>query len=271
MHLSALNLYPIKSCRGFSVPSAELDDYGLVGDRRFLVVNSADGKFLTQRSHPRMALIETALSADALTLSATDCGSVCVPLNSQLSTLNPVLRTVTVWKNTMIADDCGDAPAEWLSRFLGGSLRLVHLGARYHRAVSVERAGPGHFVSFADGFPFLIVSEASLANLNSRLAVPLPMNRFRPNFVVAGCEPHAEDSWKRYRIGELVFRNVDACARCPITTTDQLTAERGKEPLKTFATYRRDPRDSTDVIFGFNVVHETKRGTVRVGDAITLL
>jgi len=171
----------------------------------------------------------------------------------------------------MIADDCGDAPAEWLSQFLGGSLRLVHMGAKYDRPVSLERAGAGHSVSFADGFPFLIVSEASLANLNSRLAVPLPMNRFRPNFVVAGCEPHAEDTWHRYRIGDLVFRNIDACARCPITTTDQLTGERAKEPLKTFATYRRDPRDTTDVIFGFNVVHETKRGTVRVGDAITLL
>lgn len=266
MHLSALNLYPVKSCRGFSVQSAELDDYGLVGDRRFLVVNATDGKFLTQRSHPRMALIETALATDALTLSAVGHGSVAVPFSADFGP-----REVTVWKNTMIADDCGDTPAAWLSNFLAGSLRLVHMGARYHRAVSVERAGAGHVVSFADGFPFLIVSEASLANLNSRLAAPLPMNRFRPNFVVTGCEPHAEDTWKRYRIGDLVFRNVDACARCPITTTDQLTAERAKEPLKTFATYRRDPRDHTDVIFGYNVVHETKRGTMRVGDPVVLL
>ncbi|MBI3886661.1 MAG: MOSC N-terminal beta barrel domain-containing protein [Opitutae bacterium] len=266
MHLSALHLYPVKSCRGLSVPTAELDDYGLVGDRRFLVVNAADGKFLTQRSHPRMALIETALSADTLTLTSAGHGSIAVPFSADFGP-----REVTVWKNTMIADDCGDAPAEWLSRFLGGALRLVHLGARYHRAVSVERAGAGHAVSFADGFPFLIVSEASLANLNARLAVPLPMDRFRPNFVVTGCAPHAEDTWQRYRIGELVFRNIDACARCPITTTDQLTAERGKEPLKTFATYRRDPRDHTDVIFGYNVVHETKRGTLRVGDPLTLL
>ena len=231
-----------------------------------MVVQAADGKFLTQRSHPRMALIETALANGTLTLGADNSGSVIVPVSAHLSP-----RTVTVWKNTVIADDCGDEPAEWLSRFLGGSLRLVRIGAQYERPVSVERAGAGHLVSFADGFPFLILSEASLANLNSRLAVPLPMNRFRPNFVVAGCEPHAEDTWHRYRIGELVFRNIDACARCPITTTDQRTAERGKEPLKTFATYRRDPRDSTDVIFGFNVVHETKRGTVHVGDTITLL
>ena len=266
MHLSALNLYPVKSCRGFSVQSAELDDHGLVGDRRFLIVNAADGKFLTQRSHPRMALIETALTGGALTLSSTGHGSVTVPFTADFGP-----REVTVWKNTMIADDCGDAPAEWLSKFLGDSLRLVHMGARYHRAVSLERAGPGHVVTFADAFPFLIVSEASLANLNSRLAAPLPMDRFRPNFVVAGCEPHAEDTWKRYRIGDLVFRNVDACARCPITTTDQLTAERGKEPLKTFATYRRDPKNDTNVIFGYNVVHETKRGVLRVGDPLVLL
>ena len=268
MHLSQLYLHPVKSCRGFAVPSATVDEYGLVGDRRFMVVTADDGQFLTQRAHPRMALIETALANATLTLSSAHHGSVTV-LGSPLTGHRSL--SVTVWKNHVIADDCGDEPAEWLSRFLGLSVRLVRIGEQFNRPVSLKRAGDGHQVSFADGFPFLIVSEASLEHLNSRLATPLPMNRFRPNFVIAGCEAHAEDTWNRYRIGHLIFRNVDPCARCPITTTDQLTAERGKEPLKTFATYRRDPRDPTAVIFGYNVVHESKRGEVRVGDPLVLL
>ena len=266
MHVSALHLYPVKSCRGLSVSSAELDDHGFVGDRRFMVVTEAEGMFLTQRGHPRMALIETSLTPAALILSSPGCGSVTIPLSASFGP-----RRVTVWKSTTSADDCGDEPAEWLSNFLGRPLRLVRMGGTFHRPIAKPVAQPGDVVSFADGYPFLILSEASLVDLNSRLATPLPMNRFRPNLVVAGTAPFAEDSWTKIRIGRAVFRNAGPCARCPITTTDQLTAERGKEPLKTLATYRRDPDDPTDVNFGVNLIHETKRGTVHVGDAVQLI
>jgi uncharacterized protein YcbX len=127
-------------------------------------------------------------------------------------------------------------------------------------------APPGARVSFADGFPFLLISEESLADLNGRLAVPLPMNRFRPNLVVAGCEPYAEDGWKEIRIGDVKLRVVKPCERCLVTTTDQATGERGKEPLRTLATYRKV---GNDVMFGQNVVHENT-GELRVGDAVIM-
>jgi uncharacterized protein YcbX len=266
MHVSALHLYPVKSCRGLSVPSAELDDHGFVGDRRFMIVAEADGLFLTQRSHPRMALIETALTPGTLLLSSPGHGSVTVPLNASAGQ-----RRVTVWKSTTSADDCGDEAAAWLSDFLGGSLRLVRMGGTYQRPNLKRAAQAGDVVTFADSCPFMAVSEASLADLNSRLARPLPMNRFRPNLVISGAAPYGEDAWTRVRIGDTVFRSAGPCARCPITTTDQETAVRGKEPLKTLATYRRDPADPTDVNFGTNLIHETKRGTVRVGDAVGII
>lgn len=270
MRVTGLFLYPVKSCRGLSVPSAEIDDHGFVGDRRFMVVTEADGMFLTQRTHPRMALIETSLTRDDLILSTPNRGSVIIPLQSRIENQKSKM-SVTVWKSTTSADDCGDEPAGWLSNFLGLPLRLVRMGGTFRRPIVKPTAQPGDVVSFADGYPFLVLSEASLADLNSRLAQPLPMNRFRPNLVVAGCDAFAEDSWTKVRIGDVVFRNAGPCARCPITTTDQLTAVRGKEPLKTLATYRRDPADPSDVNFGVNLIHETKRGTVRVGDAVQLI
>lgn len=250
--------------------SAEADEFGFLGDRRFMVVNASDGLFLTQRAHPRMALIETALTRDALVLSGPGQGGVTVPFNASAGP-----RQVTVWKSTVTAEDCGDEPALWLSAVLGGSLRLVRMGAAFQRPMTKSASRPGDVVSFADAEPFLVVSEASLADLNDRLVAKgepaLPMNRFRPNLVVTGCPPYAEDTWQRIRVGEMIFRNGGLCARCPITTTDQETAERGKEPLKTLAGYRRDPADPTDVNFGTNLIHETKRGRVRVGDAVELL
>ena len=273
MHLSALHLYPVKSCRGLSVTSAEVDEHGLVGDRRFMVVHAADGLFLTQRTHPRMALIETVLTEKNLILASPHHGSVNVgrafPTTAGEKS-QPTLQ-VTIWKNTVTVDDCGDEPAEWLSNFLGLSLRLVRMGPEFHRPVKPSKALPGDVVSFADAYPFLVVSEASLGDLNSRLAEPLPMNRFRPNLVVSGAEPFAEDSWTRIKINDVSFRHAGLCARCPITTTNQLTAERAKEPLKTLATYRRDQADPTDVNFGTNLIHETKRGTLQVGAKIKIL
>lgn len=272
MHLANLFVYPVKSLRGCAVTAAAIDDLGLVGDRRFLVVDES-GRFLTQRAVARMALVDTALSADALTLSAANAGSISV---ARASDLAAPLRAVTIWKSeNLLAEDCGDAPAAWLSDVLGLRCRLVRIGPKFLRPVLKQAAGPGDVVSFADSVPFLVLSEASLADLNDRLATrgeePLPMNRFRPNLVIAGAAPYAEDTWTRFRIGSIAFRAAGGCARCIITTTDQLTAERGKEPLRTLATYRRDAADPSDVNFGQNVIHETKSGTLHVGDALELL
>jgi uncharacterized protein YcbX len=274
LRVTALYVYPVKSCRGFAVDGAAIDARGLVGDRRFLVVD-AQGQFLTQRVHPRMALIETALTAESLTLASASHGSVSIALSGLR---NPKSRIpVTVWKDTVTADDCGDEPAQWLSEFLRLPCRLVRAGSAYSRPVPARRipaslvplAFSPHEVSFADAFPFLVISEESLADLNARLATPLPMNRFRPNLVVAGGAPYAEDDWTRCKIGEVVFHGATRCGRCVVTTTDQLTAERAQEPLRTLATYRRDEEGT--VMFGRNLIHETKTGRLSVGDAVSLL
>lgn len=273
MHLSSLHLYPVKSLRGCTVDEAVLDPLGLVGDRRFMVIDE-NGRFLTQRTLPRMALITTALAADTLTLSAEGAGSATV---SRAPDPAAPLRAVSVWKSEgLLAEDCGDAVAEWLADFLGTSCRLVRIGAKFRRPVSTpEVAGPGDLVSFADGFPFLVLSEATLADLNDRLVAQggeaLPMDRFRPNLVVAGAEAFAEDTWTRFRIGTVTFRAGGPCTRCAVTTTDQKTALRGREPLRTLATYRRSAADPTDVNFGQNLIHETKAGRLGVGDPVEIL
>lgn len=270
MHLSGLVLYPVKSLRGCVVDSAEVDALGLVGDRRFLIVDEHD-RFLTQRTVQRMIPIATALSTDTLTLSAPGAGETSVP---RAADARAPLRRVTVWGSEgLLAEDCGDAPAGWLSDVLAVRCRLVRIGRKFLRPV--ERPGcsrPGDVLHFADGAPFLIASEASLAELNDRLAArdepPLPMDRFRPNLIVSGCAPYAEDTWPRFRVGGIAFRAAGPCKRCVVTTTDQLTGERTKEPLRLLASYRRHPRDPTEVIFGQNLIHEAKSGTLRVGDAV---
>jgi len=268
--VSGLFLYPVKSLRGFAVPTAELDPLGFTGDRRFLVVDAA-GKFMTQRSAPRMARIDARLSPGTLTLSAEAAGSVAVPTAS-----DPVapLRTVSVWKSEGLqAEDCGAAASAWLSDFLGVPCHLVRIGSRFTRPVLKSAARTGDVFTFADAVPFLVISEASLAQLNDRIqenhGEPIPMNRFRPNIVVADCDAFAEDTWSDLQIGGARFRSAGKSVRCIITTTDQLTGERGKEPLKTMATFRRNPADPTELYFGVNLIHETKRGTIRVGDSIT--
>lgn len=268
MHLSGLFIYPVKSLRGIAVTEARVDDYGFVGDRRFLVVDDKN-QFLTQRALPRMALIETELGRDTLILRNPHHGSAAVSLNEPGAPL-----TVQVWRDTVTAESCSVEIDVWLSDFLRQPCRLVRMGRAYHRPVKPAHARPGDLVSFADADPMLVIGEASLTDLNDRLIArgedALPMNRFRPNLVISGSPAFAEDTWTRFRIGDITFRTAGPCARCIVTTTDQQTAERGKEPLRTLATYRRDAADPTDVNFGQNLVHETKSGAVRIGDTVTL-
>ncbi|MEJ1973284.1 MAG: MOSC N-terminal beta barrel domain-containing protein [Lacunisphaera sp.] len=268
--VTGLFIYPVKSLRGHAVPAANFDALGFAGDRRFLVVDDS-GRFLTQRTISRMAQVDARLSAGTLTLSADGAGAVSV---STASDPAAPLRTVSVWKSEGLqAEDCGLEASAWLSFFLGSSCHLVRIGERFSRPILKSTGRPGDLVSFADAYPFLAIGEASLAQLNDRIrenqGVPVPMNRFRPSIVVDGCGPFAEDKWARVQIGGAVFRNGGPCARCIVTTTDQLTGERtGKEPLKTLATFRRARDEPTDVNFGVNLIQETKRGSVRVGDEV---
>lgn len=277
MHLSGLFIYPVKSFRGTPVAAAGVDALGLIGDRRFLVVDE-QGRHLTQRPLPRMALIATALTAGDLVLRTNDSGEIAVPLRADPSGPPPPLRPVSIWKSEgLLAEDCGPDVSRFLSSFLGVTCHLVRIGEKFRRPVlNPERAAPGDVVHFGDAYPFLVTSEASLADLNDRIVArgeePVPMDRFRPNLVIAGSGAFAEDTWPRVRVGEIVFRAGGPCSRCIVTTTDQHTGERtGREPLRTLATYRRDAREPGDVNFGQNLIHETKSGRLRIGDPVTPL
>lgn len=260
--LSAIYIYPVKSCRGIAMSTAQLDDWGLQFDRNWMVVNET-GRFLSQRELPQMALIETAIGAESLQLSAPGQSGLEVPL----APYPGETRTVEVWGDQTPAIDQGEAAAAWLSQALGQTVRLVRIGAGYSRPVKPVQPAANQ-VSFADGYPLLLISEASLADLNQRLPESLPMNRFRPNLVVSGCEAYAEDHWQQIRINEVIFSLVSACERCAITTTDQATGSRsGPEPLKTLATYRRN---SGGVIFGQNLVHQN-HGAVSSGSPVEVL
>ena len=259
LFLSGINIYPVKSCRGIALKTADLDTWGLKYDRNWMIVN-AEGGFLTQRKFPRMALIETALEPDTLLLKAPSLPELRLPLAGQPGEK----LDVTVWKDHCQAIDQGSEAAEWLSNFMGLKCRLVRIGESYTRLADPNYTPSPAQVSFADDYPLMVLSEASLTDLNTRLAEPLPMNRFRPNLVVAGSEPYAEDNWRTMQIGEVTFEVVKPCARCAVITTNQATGRRGKEPMVTLATYRRVGRK---ILFGQHLV-PTGLGKVQLGDTV---
>ena len=260
--ISAIYIYPVKSCRGISVTSACLDTWGLKYDRNWMLVD-ADGRFLTQRQFPSLALVETALEPECLQLRAPGMPELRLPLFSQQGEVVDVV----VWRDRCRAVDQGNEAAEWFSTHLGKTCRLVQMGEKFSRPVDPDYAPQAAQVNFADGFPLLVISEASLAELNTRLPAPLPMDRFRPNLVVSGCEPFAEDGWRTVQIGEVTFHAVKLCQRCIITTIDQMTGVSGREPLITLGTYRGV---KSGVVFGQNLVH-AGIGKVCLGSVVEVL
>jgi uncharacterized protein YcbX len=261
LRLASLHIYPVKSCGGLSPADWEVDDFGLRHDRRWMIVTPA-GDFITQREQPRLALVRPALADGSLVLRAPGMPELALPLV-------PAAReriTVQVWGDITQGVPVSAESAEWLSRFLGEPVRLVWMPGDVIRQTDPEYA-LGHRVSFADGFGFLLIGEASLAELNRRLAKPLPMNRFRPNLVVSGADPFAEDGWRELRVGGLELAVVKPCARCVTTTTDQETAERGVEPLKALAMFRKR---NGQVMFGQNLVHRGT-GRIAVGAAVQVV
>jgi uncharacterized protein YcbX len=262
MTLTGLHTYPVKSLRGLSPASHPVTRLGLAHDRRWMLVN-ADGRFLTQREQHRLALLSTRIDGDTLIVEGPGRPSLVLPLQGPAG----AQLLVTVWSDQVTALDAGDEPAHWFSNFLGLTARLVYFPEDGSRQVNLDFARAGDDTAFSDGFPFLLISEASLADLNARLETPVPMRRFRPNLVVSGCGAFAEDRWRRIRIGAVEFRVVKPCSRCVITTLDPETAERGTEPLKTLAAYRR--RDKR-IYFGQNLIHDGT-GVLQLGDAIEVL
>jgi uncharacterized protein YcbX len=265
MHLSEINIYPVKSLKGISLTEAIVEERGLRHDRRWMLVDG-ENNFLTQREFPIMARIAIEFDGDRFTASIED-QKIEVPLEPATD----VFATMNIWKSSVRSEIYPVEINEWFSGILGPECRLVAMPEGSHRAVNPAYAIRQFKdeVSFADGYPFMLLGEASLADLNSRLETPVPMNRFRPNFVVSGSEAFAEDNWKIIRIGSTVFHVVKPCERCVIPTIDQTKGEKtGKEPIRTLSIYRTV---KGNVLFGQNLIAEESGGTVRVGDEVEVI
>lgn len=272
--VASLHYYPVKSCAGIDITSARLDARGIKDDRGWLVVLEENNRFVTQRQIPKMALIKATINgadgARSLHLSAEGMPPIAVSEFTSVGVGTGLTeRKVTVWNDEGLgAVDQGDEAAEWLKEFLNADVRLVRMSDDAVRNVSAELAtAPPSQVGFQDGYPILIISQASLDDLNRRLSEPLPMNRFRPNVVIQGAEPFAEDKWERFKIGDVLFETDKTCARCVITTIDQNTGHKNVEPLKTLATFRKV---NNEVMFGQNVIH-LNPGTISVNDEVEVV
>lgn len=260
--VSELNIYPIKSCRGLSLPSAEVEERGFRFDRSWMLTDES-GIFLSQRKVPAMALVEVALGSGQMTVAAPGMDRLVIPMDPEPAA--PV--QTTIWRDVVQAHPYDEQTDLWFSAFLGLPCHLVKFNTQVRRIVDTRYANRGEHTAFSDGYPFLAISEASLADLNSRLERPLPMNRFRPNIVLSGCEAFAEDTWRAFRIGPVTFRAAKPCARCRITTIDQLTGMPAEEPLRTLSLYRSR---GSSVLFGQNLLHSGS-GSIAVGDVVHLL
>jgi uncharacterized protein len=262
-NLSAIHIYPVKSCAPLSPSEAVVEPRGLGGDRRWMVTDE-DGAFLTARKFPQMTLIRAVPDGDELVLDAPDMPTL--RLSSPAATFR---IEVTVWRNRVQALPASAEADAWISDYLELPARFVHMDADCVRPVSPDHGRAGDEVSFADGYPLLLISQAALDALNAKLARPVPMLRFRPSIVVAGTEPHAEDAWRRIRVGTVEFEVVKPCTRCILTTVD---FDRGAfdpagEPLRTLTSYRRTP---VGVTFGQNLIPRGS-GTLRLGDRVEVL
>jgi uncharacterized protein len=264
--ISALTIYPVKSCAGISLQRARITTTGFEHDRQWMIVRP-DGRFITQREVPRLALIETGLVSDVLQLRAPGSSSITVALGHAGAEVQ-----VVCWRNHCRAIDAGDNVAAWLESFLGSAHRLVRFDPTFKRASDKAWTGDiDAFAQFADAFPWMMLSEASLEDLNTRLAWPLPMNRFRPNIVVRGVQAFEEDTIAELFDARVALHPVKACTRCAITTTSQERGERdGDEPLRTLRSFRMD-RQLKGVTFGQNVVLSKGTGEwLEVGQRLEL-
>jgi hypothetical protein len=264
--LKSLHVYPLKSGRGFERERETATRWGLSGDRRFMLA-TPEGRFITQREQPHLALLIPRIEGEQLTLEAPGRASLALDLTAIGSPF-----TVQIWKDSCQALDLGPRAAEWVSEYLGTPCRLVRFDDAYQRLSSAEWChGIEAPTRFSDGFPFLVIGTASLADLNRRLPVPLPMNRFRPNLVIEGWEPYDEDRVDELQIGAVRLKLVKPCTRCRITATDQVTGIfQGDEPLRTLKNYRMD-HALHGVIFGQNAILVDGDGAqLRCGESVAV-
>ena len=262
--LQEIYLYPIKSLGGISVRQAIVEERGFRYDRRWMLVDKK-GDFVTQRTYPQLAVLQVALGDTQLEVFSKIDPSQRIAFDLDL--VSPQELSVQIWGDEVLARLVSDEVSRWFSDFLGMALDLVVMPESSERKMDPRYAVHEESVSFADGMPYVLIGQSSLDDLNQRLSEPVGMDRFRPNMVFSGGEAYAEDQFKELQIGEVGFQVVKPCGRCVLITVNQQTAEKGKEPLATLATYRTV---NNKVYFGQNAVALTP-GIVRVGDPIQQL
>ena len=267
LSLTGLYLYPVKSLGGYSVPAADVTARGLRHDRRWLLVDERN-RFMTQRQQPELALLTVAPAYNGFLIThrlRPDLLPLFIPFEATPD------RTlfVTIWDDIAWAWCAPPEADAWLAEALGRTCRLVYMSDMVRRDVEPELNPEGQLLSFADGYPFLLIGEAALADLNSRLAQSVLMDRFRPNLVFGGGEPYEDDAWEDFQVGTVPFRAVRGCGRCVLTTIDQQTATKSPvgDPLRTLTTYRRTDGGT---LFGQNVTGPGY-GRLQVGDVVTVL
>lgn len=262
-YLSEIYIYPVKSLGGISLKESDITARGLKYDRRWLLVDE-ERRFITQRTYPQMALISVELREQSIEFKHKKKGT---SLNVNLENTSKARSEVVIWNDKVTANNVSEDADEWFSEMLNVKCRLVFMPDDFNRYVDRKYANENEIVSFADAYPFLITGQASLDDLNSRLEVKLPMNRFRPNLVFTGGDPFDEDLIKSFMISSITFRPVKPCARCVVTTINQESALTNEEPLKTLATFRTI---NNKIMFGQNLLHNGN-GTIKVGDELKII
>lgn len=263
LQISQLYIYPIKSLGGIKLNEATVTDRGFKHDRRWMLIDDHN-RFVSQREYAQMALLKTSLTDEFLIVTNT---SNKTSINIPLHTVNKQLITVTIWDDNCNAILISNEIDNWFSNALGINLRLVYMPENSHRFIEDKYAANNQITSFSDAFPFLIIGQTSLNDLNDRLAIALPMDRFRPNIVFTGAVPYFEDVMDSFTVNGINFNGAKLCARCNMITIDQDDASASKEPTKTLAKYRTKNKK---IYFGQNLIH-TGTGAITVGDEITLL
>jgi uncharacterized protein YcbX len=261
--LSEIWIYPIKSLGGIRLKSAKVFEKGLEFDRRWMLIDS-DNNFMTQRIFPKMALFKWSMNHGQWSINyKTD--SIAFQLNHSTSNnSSPSIKSV-IWDDQVEVCEVNNDYSNWFSNHLEMECKLVSFPEKNSRLVD-ERYQINHeHVSLADAYPLLLIGEQSLADLNTKLDEPVPMNRFRPNLVFSGGKPFEEDKWRNFSVGKNKFAAVKPCARCVLTTVNQDTAEKGIEPLATLSQYRKQ---DNKVLFGQNII-AIDHGEIHEGDEIT--
>ncbi|PWS28765.1 MOSC domain-containing protein [Pedobacter yonginense] len=260
-YLSEINIYPIKSLGGISVQSAFIEDKGLQYDRRWMLVDE-DGEFITQRKHFQLSLLQVQILNNVLTVShKTDANqNISFDLEAQTGSSIPV----KIWDDDSTGIEVSHEVSEWFSHFMNMKVKLVRMPIDEKRLVETPFATNNEVVSFADGYPTLLIGQSALDGLNEKLAEPILMDRFRPNLVFTGGAAHIEDQFEVFKIGKVEFKAVKPCSRCVLITINQQTGNKGQEPLKTLANYRNV---NNKIMFGQNLLHKGS-GLISVGDEI---